>query len=371
ALGLTACGAKAPPAKPPAEVGYVVIRSQAVPLQTELPGRTAPFAISQVRPQVNGIIQARLFQEGANVRVGQPLYRIDPAPYRAAVEQARGVLASAQANLVTMKLKADRYAELVKSDSVARQAYDDAVAAAGQAAASVQQAKAALQTAQINLGYTDIKAPIPGRSGRSAYTQGALVTSAQVDPLTVIQTLDPIYVDLSQSSTELLRLERDIARGQVQKGGPLSAKVRLILEDGAAYPLEGKLQFTDVTVDPASGSVTLRALFPNPRGLLLPGMYVRAQVVEAVDPDGILVPQQAVTRDPKGGATVFVVNAQGRAELRPLQVDQTAVGANWLVLKGLAPGDRVITEGVQKIQPGAAVKAVPAGSAPTPAPARR
>jgi membrane fusion protein (multidrug efflux system) len=372
ALGLTACGGKDPsPAKAPVEVGYVVIRSQAVPLQTELPGRTSPFAISQVRPQVNGIIQARLFQEGANVRAGQPLYRIDPAPYRAAVDQAQGVLASAQANLVTMKLKADRYAELVRTDSVARQAYDDAVAAAGQAAASVQQAKAALQTAQINLGYTDIRAPIAGRVGRSAYTQGALVTSAQADPLTVIQTLDPIYVDLSQSSAELLRLERDLARGQVQKGGALTAKVRLILEDGSAYPLDGKLQFTDVTVDPASGSVTLRALFPNPRGLLLPGMYVRAQVVEAVDQDGILVPQQAVTRDPKGGASAFVVSAQGRAEVRPLQVDQTAVGANWLVLKGLAPGDRVITEGVQKIKSGAAVKAVPAGSAPTPAPARR
>jgi membrane fusion protein (multidrug efflux system) len=370
AMGLAACAPHGPPpARPPAEVGVVVMKTQAVPIQTELPGRTSPFAISQVRPQINGIIQARLFQEGATVQAGQVLYRIDPAPYRAAVDQAKGVLASADANLVTLKLKAERLAQLIKTDSIARQDYDDAEAAYGQGVAAVQQDKAALQTAQINLDYTQIRAPITGRIGVSAYTQGALVTSGQTDALSSIQTLDPIYVDLTQSSTELLQLERNIAAGRQSKGA-LSAKVRLLLEDGSTYPLDGKLQFTDVTVDPASGAVTLRALFANPKGVLLPGMYVRAQIVEAVQENGILAPQQGVTRDPKGAATALVVNAQGKAELRQLEIAQ-AVGADWLVTKGLAAGDRVITEGLQQVQPGAAVRAVPAGSAPTPAPAKR
>jgi membrane fusion protein (multidrug efflux system) len=368
---LAACGPHGPPpAKPPPEVGVVVMKAQPVPLQTELPGRTSPFAISQVRPQVGGIILARLFQEGAVVHAGQLLYRIDPAPYRAAADQAKGVLASAEANLVTLKLKAERLAQLLKTDSIARQDYDDAQAAYGQGQAVVQQDKAALQTAQINLGYTEIKAPISGRIGVSAYTQGALVTPGQTEALTSIQTLDPIYVDLTQSTTELLRLERDIAAGQVRKG-PLSAKARLVLEDGAAYPLDGRLEFTDVTVDPASGAVTMRALFPNPRGMLLPGMYARAQIVEAVDENGILVPQQGVTRDPKGAASALVVNAQGKVETRPLQIAQ-AVGPNWLVTQGLAAGDRVIIEGLQQVQPGMAVKAVAAGSAaPTSPPAKR
>jgi membrane fusion protein (multidrug efflux system) len=364
AFSLAGCGKKSPPPQRTPEVGVVVMKRQTVPLQTELPGRTAPFAISQVRPQINGIIQARLFTEGSNVKAGQVLYRIDPAPYRAAVAQAKAVLANAQANLVAVKLKAERYAELIKTNSASRQDYDDAQAAYGQAMAVVQQDKAALDTAQINLGYTEIKAPISGRIGVSAYTQGALVTSGQTDALTTVQTLDPIYVDLTQSTTELLRLERSIAAGQVQKGGALNAKVRLLLEDGSAYPLDGKLQFTDVTVDQASGAVTLRALFPNPKGTLLPGMFVRAQVVEAVDADGILVPQQGVNRDPKGGASVLVVNAKGEAEARVIEVGQ-AVGPNWLVIKGLEAGDKVITEGTQKAKAGAPVHAVPAGSPPS------
>jgi membrane fusion protein (multidrug efflux system) len=345
----------------------VTIVRQAVPLQTELPGRTSPFAISQVRPQINGIIQARLFTEGSTVKAGQVLYRIDPAPYRAAVDQAEAVLANGQANLVTVKLKAERFAALIKTNSASRQDYDDAQAAYGQAVAVVQQDKAALDTARINLGYTEIKAPISGRIGVSAYTQGALVTSGQTDALTTIQTLDPIYVDVTQSTTELLRLERALADGQVQKGGPLSAKVRLVLEDGSAYALDGKLQFTDVTVDPASGAVTLRALFPNPKGTLLPGMFVRAQIVEAVDRNGILVPQEGVTRDPKGAASVLLVNAKGVAEPRSIDIGQ-AVGPNWLVIKGLAPGDKVITEGQQTAKPGMPVHAVPAGSPPSAGP---
>ena len=362
-IGVAGCSK--PPARPAAvpEAGYVVMRTQAQPLTTELPGRTSPLAISEVRPQVNGIVMERLFTEGATVKKGQTLYRIDPAPYRAAVDQAKAQLANVQANLATVKLKAERYADLVKIKAVAQQDFDDAQAAERQGEASVQQARAALETAQINLGYTDIKAPISGRIGVSTITQGALATAGQTNPLTTIQTLDPIYVDVTQSSAELLRLERDIRSGLAQKDAPLTARVRLMLEDGSAYPLEGKLQFTDVTVDPSSGAVTIRAMFPNPRGTLLPGMFVRAVVTQAMAPDAILVPQQGVSRDPKGGATVLIVNAQNKAELRQIELAQ-AIGPNWLVVKGLQPGDRVITEGLQRIQAGATVRPVPAGSPP-------
>ena len=369
---LAACGKPAArPASTP-EAGYVVVRTQVQPLTTELPGRTSPLAMSEVRPQVNGIVLERLFTEGSTVRKGQLLYRIDPAPYRDAVDQAKAQLANVQANLATVKVKAERYADLVKIKAVSQQDYDDAQAIWRQAEASVQQAQAALQTAAINLGYTDIKAPISGRIGVSAITQGALATAGQTNALTTIQTLDPIYVDVTQSSAELLRLERDIRNGLMKKDAPLSARVRLTLEDGSTYPLEGKLQFTDVTVDPNSGAVRIRAVFPNPQSMLLPGMFVRAVVTEGVAPDAILAPQQGVARDPKGGATVLVVSAQNKAELRPIEVGQ-AVGANWLVLKGLRPGDKVITEGLQRIQTGMTVRPVPAGSAPSrPAgPARR
>jgi membrane fusion protein (multidrug efflux system) len=361
AIAVAGCGK--PPARPPAvpEAGYVVMKVQAQPLTTELPGRTSPLAISEIRPQVNGIVMQRLFTEGSTVKQGQSLYRIDPAPYRAAVDQAKAQLANVEANLTTVKLKAQRYGDLVKIKAVSQQDYDDAEAAAGQAQASVQQARAALQTAEINLGYTDIKAPISGRIGVSTITQGALATAGQTNALTTIQTLDPIYVDVTQSSAELLRLERDIRTGLAQKDAPLAARVRLTLEDGSTYPLEGKLQFTDVTVDPSSGAVTIRAVFPNPQGTLLPGMFVRAVVTQAVAPDAILVPQQGVSRDPRGAATALVVNDQDKAELRTIEIGQ-AVGPNWLVTKGLKPGDRVIIEGLQRIQAGAKVRPVPAGS---------
>jgi membrane fusion protein (multidrug efflux system) len=363
ALALAGCGK--PPARPQQapEAGYVVIRAQAQPLTTELPGRTSPLAISEVRPQVNGIVLERLFTEGSTVQKGQSLYRIDPAPYRAAVAQAKAQLANVQANLATVKLKADRYADLVKIKAVSQQDFDDASAAAHQAEAAVQQAAAALETAQINLGYTDIKAPISGRIGLSTITQGALATAGQTNAMTTIQTLDPIYVDVTQSSAELLRLEHALQGGQVRKDAPLAARVKLMLEDGSAYPLEGKLQFTDVTVDPSSGAVTIRAVFPNPQGTLLPGMFVRAEVTEALAPDAILVPQEGVSRDAKGAPTVLVVNDQNKAELRSIQIGQ-AVGSNWLVTKGLKPGDKVITEGLQRLRDGVAVRPVPAGSAP-------
>jgi len=368
ALSLGACGRPPQRQAGPPEVGVVTLTAQTVPLKTELPGRTSPYAISEVRPQVSGIVLERLFTEGANVKKDQPLYRIDPAPYRAAVNQAKAQLANAVANLQTVKLKAERYADLVKIKAVSQQDYDDAKAADGQAEASVQQAQAALDSAEINLGYTDIRAPISGRIGRSTITQGALAGAAQTDALTTIQTLDPIYVDMNQSSAELLRLEHDIQLGKAQKGA-LSAKVNLLLEDGSTYPLEGKLEFTDVTVDPTSGSVTLRAVFPNPNGRLLPGMYVRAQITEAVVDNAVLAPQQGVVRDPKGDVSVMVVDAAGKAQTRDIEVGQ-AVGADWLVTKGLAAGDKLITEGQQKVQSGMAVRAVPAGSPPRAAPAR-
>lgn len=364
AVALAACGK--PPQRPvqTPEAGFVVVQAQPAALFTELPGRTTPFAISEVRPQVGGIVLSRLFTEGSNVKKGQPLYRIDPAPYKAAVDQARAQLASAEANLATVKAKAERYADLVKIKAVAQQDYDDAEAAFRQGQASVQQAQAALESAQINLGYTDIRAPISGRVGVSAITQGALATAGQTNALTTIQTLDPIYIDVTQSTAELLRLESDIRRGLARKDAPLTAKVQLTLEDGSIYPLEGKLQFTDVTEDPSSGSVTIRAVFPNPQGVLLPGMFVRARINEALDPDAILVPQQGVSRDPKGGATVLVIDEQNKAQLRPITTGE-AIGSNWLVTSGLKPGDRVITEGLQRIQAGATVRPVPAGSPPS------
>ena len=363
AMSFAACSK--PPQRPQQtpEAGFVVMKTQTAPLSTELPGRTSPFAIAEVRPQVGGIILDRLFVEGSNVKKGQTLYRIDPATYRATVNSTTAQVASAEANLASVKLKAERYADLVKIKAVSQQDADDTEAAYRQSQASVRQARAALENAQINLGYTEIKAPISGRIGVSAVTQGALAVAGQATALTTIQTLDPIYVDVTQSTAELLRLESEIRSGRARRDAPLAAKVRLTLEDGSVYPLDGKMQFTDVTEDSASGTVRLRAVFPNPQGTLLPGMFVRAQVPEAMAPNAILAPQQSVSRDPKGGATVLVVGAQNKAELRPIEIGQ-AIGPNWLVTKGLQPGDKVIVEGLQRIQPGMTVKPVPAGSAP-------
>lgn len=362
-LALEGCGGHGGPQPPsgPPEVGVITLEPQAVTLSTTLPGRTSPWAISDVRPQINGIIQDRLFQEGANVRAGQALYQIDPAPYRAAYDQAKAQLASAQANVITAKAKADRYADLVKIKGVSEQDYDDAKAAYLQAAAAVQQDQAAVQSAKINLDYTRIVAPISGRVGKSAFTKGALVTSGQADALTTVQTLDPIYVDIQQSSAELLKLRRNLADGALTKGGPDSAEVTLKLEDGSDYPLKGRLQFADITVDQTTGAVTLRAIFPNPQGVLLPGMFVRAAISQGGKASAILAPQQGVTRDQTGAPTAMVVNAQGKAESRKLTTEG-AVGDKWLITSGLQAGDRLIVEGLQNVQPGAAVHAVAAGS---------
>ncbi|MEO8927095.1 MAG: efflux RND transporter periplasmic adaptor subunit [Caulobacteraceae bacterium] len=365
-LGLQGCGAHKPggmPDRGPPEVGVVTLQAAPVTLTTELPGRTSPFEISDVRPQIGGIVKARPFQEGSLVRAGQVLYRIDPATYRAAYDQAKAQLASAVANVTTTQAKAERYAGLVKINAVSKQDYDDAEALYKQAAASVAQQKAAVESARINLAYTTVTAPISGRIGASAVTVGALVTADQATALTTIQRLDPIYVDLTQSAGAVVRLRQEMAAGQVSAGGPAGLAVRLKLEDGTDYGPAGRLQFTDVTVDQTTGAVTLRAVFPNPGGLLLPGLYVRATVVEGVQASGLLAPQQGVAHDEKGAPTALVVDGAGHAQLRMLKVAR-AVGNQWLVTSGLAPGDRLIVEGLQNAKPGQAVRAVPAGSAP-------
>jgi membrane fusion protein (multidrug efflux system) len=342
-------------AQGPADVGIVTLKTQPVTLTTELPGRATPFETSDVRPQVGGIIIARPFVEGANVRVGQVLYRIDPAPFRAAYDQAKAQVAGAQANLATTQLKAQRYGELVKINGVAKQDYDDAEAAYKQAVATLAQDRASADSARINLAYATITAPISGRVGPSTVTKGALVTTGQTAALTTIQRLDPIYVDVTESASDLLKLRKALAAGQLT-GGPTTVPVRLKLEDGSDYPQEGKLQFADVTVDQTTGAVTLRAIFPNPAGVLLPGMFVRAEIAEGVVPFGLLAPQQGVSRDERGRPTALVVGPDGRAQLRSLQLGQ-AVGDQWLVTAGLRSGDRLIVQGLQKVKPGQAVRA--------------
>ncbi len=356
-------------------MGVFTLRAAPITLTTELPGRTSAFEVSDVRPQVSGIITARRFTEGGEVKAGQVLYQIEPAPYQAAYDQAKAALANAAANLTTTRLKAQRYADLVKINAVAKQDYDDARAAYAQAQANVEQQRAATAAARINLNFTRVTAPISGRIGRSSVTPGALVTASQATALATIQRLDPIYVDLTQSADEVLKLRRDIAAGQIDRSAGAEAAVSLKLDDGSQYPLPGRLQFTDVTVDQTSGAVTLRAVFPNPRGLLLPGLYVQAVVAEGVDPNGLLAPQEGVGRDQKGQPTALIVDAHGRVQLRQIKAAR-AIGANWLVTEGLAPGDRLIIQGLQAAKPGALVHAVAAippsralsAQAPGPAP---
>jgi membrane fusion protein, multidrug efflux system len=342
------CSPHQPPKPPPPEVGVVIVRAEPVVLTTVLPGRTDPYETSDVRPQVNGILKARLFQEGGNVTAGEPLYQIDPAPYVAAYDNAKAALVTAQA-------KARRYTALFKLKAVASQDYDDAVAAYKQALANVQ-------TAAINLGYTKVTAPISGRIGRSAFTQGALVTSDQTTALATIQRLDPIYVDITQSSTALLDLKLEMEGGHLTNTGPAGARATLQLDNGTLYNQTGKLLFSEVTVDQTTGSVTLRAIFPNPAGILLPGMFVRATIIEGVQNNAILAPQQGVSRDEKGDPTAEIVDAKGVARLRFLKTSR-AIGDKWLVTDGLKPGDRLIVEGLQKVVPDAPVHAVPASFA--------
>jgi membrane fusion protein (multidrug efflux system) len=348
---------KSQPPPSPAEVSVVTVQPQRVALATELPGRTSAYLIAEVRPQVGGIIQKRLFTEGSDVKAGDVLYQIDPAVYEATYNSARAALARTEANLIPVRLKAERYAELVKSNAVSRQEYDDASALLRQSEADVEAAKAAVETARINLDYTRVTAPISGRIGRSSVTDGALVTANQPAPLATIQQLNPIYVDVTQSSAELLRLRQNLASGMLKSIGKGEAKVSLLLEDGSAYPLPGRLKFSEVSVEQSTGSITLRAIFPNPKHMLLPGMFVRAILEEGVNEKAILVPQRGVTRDQAGNALVMVVGSEEKVEPRIIKVLRT-VGDNWLVSEGLKAGDRVILEGLQKARPGTPVKTV-------------
>ncbi|MCQ9617461.1 efflux RND transporter periplasmic adaptor subunit [Paenalcaligenes niemegkensis] len=355
------CGQQSeePPAPEIPEVTVQTITSQSVALTTELAGRTSPYLISEVRPQVGGIVKARLFTEGSDVEAGQTLYEIDPATYRANHNSAKAALAKAQATLKVVSLRAGRYSELVKIDAVSKQDNDQAVAEMRQAEADVASARAALDTAAINLGYTDIKAPISGRIGQSSITPGALLSANQAEPLAKIQQLDPIYIDVTQSSIELLRLRKALASGSLTTTEQARANVKLMLEDGTVYSHSGELQFSDVSVDPGTGMVTLRAVFPNPELQLLPGMYVRALLEEGVREQAILVPQQGVSRDSTGNATALLVNSDGKVENRTLTTVRT-IGDQWLVEAGIEPGERVIVEGVQRVRPGVAVNAVEA-----------
>lgn len=369
---LTGCGGDAPPAAPQAgapmapTVTVITVRPEAVPLVSELPGRTSPYLVAEIRPQVTGIIKARPFSEGGEVKAGQLLYQIDASTYEATHASANAALARAEANLHAARLKAQRYAELAKVDAVSQQANDEASTAVKQAEADVASANATINKARIDLGFTRVSSPISGRIGRSTVTPGALVTANQTQSLATVQQLNPIFVDLTQSSADLLRLRRDLAEGRLKHSGNDTVAVRLVLEDDSLYALEGKLAFSEVTVDPGTGSVTLRALFPNPRGQLLPGMYVRARLTQGVMRDAVLVPHAAVSRNPRGDAEVMVVNAENKVETRPVKAMRSR-DDKWVISEGLSAGERVIVEGLQRVRAGASVKAEEAATT-TPSP---
>ena len=356
-LMLLACeegGKGAPGSSGPREVVIIKLEPRREVYTTALARRIASFQVAEVRPQVGGILQQRLFTEGADVKAGQALYQIDPATYEAALDSAQAALMKAEANVTPARLKAERFRELLAIKAVSKQEYDDAQAAFKQAEADVAVNRAAVKTARINLEYTKVRSPISGRIGKSAFTPGALVTANQAQALTSVRQLDPVYVDITQSSQDLLRLRAQFTNGELRSAAE-EAPVRLKLENGAMYPHEGRLQFTDVSVDESTGMVSLRALFPNPEHILLPGMYVRAVIAEGVDENALLVPQRALRRDPKGQASVLLVDGGGKVDVRLVDVGRT-VGDSWQVLSGLKPGDRVIVEGGQNVRPGMSVK---------------
>lgn len=375
-ISLAACG---PGGKPPGggpgggmpQVSVVTLQSQKVTLTTQLPGRTSAYRVAEIRPQVSGLIQKRLFTEGALVKAGDVLYQIDPAPFQAALDNARAALGRAEANLPSVRARAERFQELLADKAVSQQDYDDASGALKQAEADVASWQAQVESARINLGYTRITAPISGRIGKSNVTEGAIVTAYQPMALATIQQLDPVYVDVPQSSSDFLRLRHRLEQGGLKHGGKEQNKVGMLLEDGRPYPRQGVLKFRDVTVDPSTGSMTLRMVFPNPDGVLLPGMFVRATVEEGALDEAILVPQQGVLRNPKGEPYAFVVDNEGKVGMRTLTLERE-IGDQWLVTTGLAAGDRVIVEGVQVLQrlrPGTqvTVKAEPFQAGATPA----
>ncbi|WP_340264969.1 efflux RND transporter periplasmic adaptor subunit [Sphingobium mellinum] len=352
-LTLAGCGKHEPPPPPPPAVGVVTLKVESAPLVSELPGRISAMETAEVRPQINGVIRRRLFAEGSYVRAGQLLYEIEDAPYRAALAQAQGGLARAQAAIRATALQAQRYRELVGINAVSRQEADNAAASASQARADVAAQRATVQAAQVNQNFTRIRAPIAGRIGRSLFTPGALVQAGQAEALATIQRTDHVYVDVTQSAAQLLSFRQALREGGVSEAQ--GARVQLLLPNGSIYPSEGRLQFSEVTVDPSSGAVTLRATFPNPDGLLLPGMYVRAKVKEGERQSVILAPQQGISRDPRGRATALVVDARNRVELRQVETDR-ALGDKWVVTKGLKAGDRLIVEGLMNLKPGTPVR---------------
>lgn len=351
---VAACSSEQPPAPPPPKVGVVALREEQVLLTTELPGRITARETSEVRPQISGIIRRRLFAEGSMVRAGQVLYEVEDAPYRAALGTAQGNLSRAQASIEATRLQAERYRSLVGINAVSRQELDNAVASARQARADVATQQSTVQAARVNLDFTRIRAPISGQIGRSLYTPGALVQTGQADPLATIVRTDEVFVDVTQSAAQILDLREAIARGGLSRGGQDTLRVKLILPNGKTYAQEGRLQFSEAAVDPQTGSVTLRAVFPNREGLLLPGMYVRAQVVEGIRERAILAPQQGITRDPRGRATALVLGAQNKVELRNV-VAERPIGDKWVVTSGLKPGDRLIVEGLLNLRPGTVV----------------
>ncbi|MFM0202297.1 efflux RND transporter periplasmic adaptor subunit [Paraburkholderia fungorum] len=367
AVLLAACGPKqsAPPPQTP-EVGVVTVQPTAVPVITELPGRTSAFLVAQVRARVDGIVLRREFTEGDQVKAGQRLYKIDPAPYIATLNNAKATLAKAQANLASTTAQANRFKVLVAANAVSKQDYDNAVASAGQAAADVAAGKAAVDTAQINLGYTDVTSPVSGQIGISQVTPGAYVQASAATLMATVQQLDPTYVDLVQSSLDGLKLRRDVQEGRLKTSGPDAAKVSLVLEDGRTYSEKGKLQFTDVTVDQGTGSVTVRAIFKNADKVLLPGMFVRARIEEGINENALVVPQVGITHDQKGQPTALVVGQDDKVALRQLVTSGT-YGSNWVVESGLKAGDRVIVQGTDKAKPGMQVKTVAAQLPATPA----
>ena len=341
---------------PPTEVGVIVAQPQSVEQTVELSGRTSAYQISDVRPQTSGVVLKRLFAEGSYVREGQPLYEIDSSTNRANLDSAKASLVRQQANLNALQIKANRYSQLVGINAVSKQEYDDIKAQVQLAQADIAASQAAVKNAQISLGYSTVRSPISGQSGRSSVTAGALVTASQADPLVTIQQLDPIYVDINQSSAELLRLRQQLSQGTIDRSN--NTKVRLKLEDGSFYNVEGNLAFSDASVNPDTGTVTLRAVFSNPNHLLLPGMFTNAQIVQGVIPNAILVPQVAITRTPTGQATAMIVNAKGIVEVRPIETAGIQ-GKDWIVTKGLQAGEKVIVDGVAKVKPEQQVVAKP------------
>ncbi|MGE4505360.1 MAG: efflux RND transporter periplasmic adaptor subunit [Desulfovibrionaceae bacterium] len=350
-----------PAARAVPEVSVVTLQPQKITLSTELSGRTAAYRVAEIRPRVNGLVQERLFEEGSDVEAGQILYKIDPTPFRAELNNAEADLGRALAQVPSVGARAKRYEELLGSGSLSRQDYDDAAAALNELRAEIKALRAAVDLARINLGYTEITAPIPGRIGKSTVTVGAIVTAYQSTALATIQQMDPMYVDVTQSTMELLRIKKRMARGDLGRDDQDHNAVQLILENGESYGLEGELQFSDVTVDQTTGSVTLRAVFPNPDSVLLPGMFVTAVVREGVDEQALLAPQQGVLRDHQGNPYALVVDGENMARSKELVIDR-AMGDKWLVSSGLAPGDRMIVDGVQRVRPGMEVKATEAAA---------